>query len=94
MIKKILIPLIGLIIIVSCKGESKGAADLAQEVCDCYVKANKMDANDPQRAKIQADCLATQGMAWNKVKDDPKKSEEFNRIIGNCGKEILKETLK
>jgi hypothetical protein len=52
-----------------------------------------MDAADPQRKTTQDDCLKKQGEAWNKLKADEKKSEEFNKIIGDCGKEMIQKTL-
>lgn len=57
-----------LLSVCSCGGNS--GANLAKEVCDCYQKANGMDAGDPNRAKAQADCLASQAVAWNKIKEN------------------------
>jgi len=92
--KKILIGFLAVLSLAACSGGAKSGADLAKEVCDCYQKANAMDAADPNRAKAQADCLASQGMAWNKVKDDQKQSDEFNKIIGDCGKELIKKSIQ
>lgn len=78
----------------ACSGGGNSGADLAKEVCDCYQKANSMDAADPNRTKVQADCFASQGIAWNKVKDNQKEADEFNKIIGDCGKELIKKSVQ
>lgn len=78
----------------ACNGGGNSGVNLAKDVCDCYQKANGMDAADPNRAKAQADCLASQGVAWNKIKDNQKESDEFNKIIGDCGKELIKKSVQ
>ena len=77
----------------SCGGGGNSASKLANEVCDCYSKANAMDASDPKRAEAQNACVTKQGEAWEKLKNDEKKSAEFNTIIGNCSKELIKKSL-
>ncbi len=76
----------------SCGGGGSSASKLANEVCDCYSKANAMDAADPKRAEAQNACVTKQGEAWNKVKDDVNKADEFNTIIGKCSKELIKKS--
>ncbi|HRE38218.1 MAG TPA: lipoprotein [Chitinophagaceae bacterium] len=78
----------------ACSGAGSSGSDLAKEVCDCYQKANGMNASDPNRAKAQADCMASQGIAWNKIKDNQKEADEFNKIIGDCGKELIKKSVQ
>ncbi len=92
--KKVLAMFSTIAVLSACSGEGNSGANLAKEVCDCYQKANGMDAADPNRAKVQADCLASQGVAWNKVKDNQKESDEFNKIIGDCGKELIKKSVQ
>lgn len=52
-----------------------------------------MDASDPKRAETQSDCLKKQGEAWNKLKDDAAKSDEFNKIIGECADEMIEDSI-
>ncbi len=78
----------------SCGGGGASASKLANEVCDCYQKANAMDPSGPERAKAQDACLKKQGENWTKVKDDQKKADEFNKIIGDCGKKMIEESVK
>jgi hypothetical protein len=92
--KKILSMFSVVAILSACSGGGTSGADLAKEVCDCYQKANNMDAADPNRTKVQADCFASQGIAWNKVKDNQKESDDFNKIIGDCGKELIKKSVQ
>jgi hypothetical protein len=80
-------------VLCSCGGGSK-SAKLANEICDCYRKANGMDANDPNRSKEQDKCLALQGTAWQKVRGNKEKEEEFNRIIGECSAELIKNAFQ
>ncbi len=89
--KRIAIALLTLIVFASCGGTD--SKKLANEVCDCYKKANGMDAADPKRADAQNECVKMQGDNWNKVKDDQKKSEEYNKIIGDCSSEMIKKSL-
>lgn len=89
--KKIFMGLLCSIVLLSC-GKAKSGTDLGQEVCDCSKKANAMDAKDPKRAEAQADCLKKQGEAWNKVKDDAKKADEFNKVLSVCASEQIKQS--
>lgn len=77
---------------ISC-GKAKSGASLAKDVCDCYSRANSMDAADPGRAASQDECLKKQGEAWNKIKDDPKKMDEFNKAVGECSKAMIRKSL-
>jgi len=87
--KKITILLLSAVLLASCGG--KDGKSLAKEVCDCSKKANAMDAADPKRSAAQNDCLKKQGEAWDKVKDDPKKADEFNKELSECSKEMIKD---
>ena len=73
-------------------GKSKSGTDLGQEVCDCSKKANAMDPADPKRAEAQKDCGIKQVEAWNKVKDDQKKADEFNAVLSKCATEQIKKS--
>jgi len=92
--KKIITILSVAALLAACSGGGNSGSNLAKEVCDCYQKANGMDASDPNRAKAQADCLASQGLAWNKIKDNQKEADEFNKIIADCGKELIKKSVQ
>ena len=89
--KKVLITVLTASLFISC-GRGNKAPGLAKEVCDCYSKANAMAPDDPKKTDAQNDCIKRQGEAWNKVKDDEKKSDEFNKIIGECGKELIRKS--
>lgn len=89
--KKIITGLCAAIFLLSCSS-GKSGKQIGEEVCDCSKKANAMDAADPKRAIAQADCLKKQGEAWNKVKDDMKKAEEFNKVLGICATEQIKKS--
>lgn len=89
--KHFLLALLCSILLIAC-GKSKSGADIGKEVCDCSKKANAMDAKDPKRAEAQADCLKKQGEAWNKVKDDMKKADEFNKVLSACATEQIKQS--
>jgi len=87
--KKIITVLFAAVLLASCGGSD--GKSLAKEVCDCNKKANAMDPADPKRATAQADCAKKQMDAWDKVKDDQKKADEFNVAIGECSKEMMKD---
>jgi len=89
--KKILTVVLALSLITSC-GKSKSGAEIAKEVCDCSKKANAMDAADPKRTEAQKECAKKQVEAWNKVKDDEKKANEFNKVLGECATEQIKKS--
>jgi hypothetical protein len=90
--KKLLIVLLSASLFTACGG-GKDASKLANEVCDCYKKANGLPATDPNRAAAQGDCVKKQGENWGKVKDDQDKSKEYNKIIGDCGSELIKSSM-
>ena len=90
--KKLLPILFSAFLFASCGG-GNSATKLANEVCDCYKKANSMDPADPKRTGAQNDCVKKQGENWNKIKDDQKKSDEYNKIIGACGSELIKKSI-
>lgn len=91
MIKKIAILAFSAAILVSC-GKSKSGTQIGEEVCECSKKANAMDPADPNRAVAQKDCSTKQLEAWNKVKDDQKKADEFNAVLGKCAEEQIKKS--
>lgn len=68
----------------------KSAKQIAEEVCECSKNANALPASDPNRSKAQADCAAEQRLAWDKVKDNSEKAEEFNKVLGICAEEQIK----
>ena len=77
----------------ACGSKGKSGADIANEVCDCSKKANALDPADPQRTLAQNDCLKKQREAWEKLKDDPKKSAAFNEGLQKCAEEQLNKSL-
>lgn len=89
--KKLLLPLLSLALLTACS-KGKSAKALAEEVCECSKKANGMDAADPKRAEAQKECGVKQVEAWNKVKDDQKKSDEFNAVLSKCAEEQIKKS--
>lgn len=89
--KKIFLFTLTISLLTAC-GKSKSGTDLGQEVCDCSKKANAMDPADPKRAEAQKDCGIKQVEAWNKVKDDQKKADEFNAVLSKCATEQIKKS--
>lgn len=51
-----------------------------------------MDPADPKRAEAQAACTQKQQEAWNNVKDDQKKADEFNAVLSKCAEEQIKKS--
>jgi hypothetical protein len=88
--KKIFLFILAITFLTAC-GKSKSGTQIGQEVCDCSKKANAMDAADPKRSEAQKDCSIKQVEAWNKVKDDQKKADEFNKVLGDCASEQIKK---
>jgi hypothetical protein len=89
--KKLLLIVLTLSFITSC-GKSKSGSEIGKEVCDCSKKANAMDAADPKRTDAQNDCAKKQVVAWNQVKDDQKKADEFNKVLSDCASEQIKKS--
>ncbi len=89
--KKVFLFALTLSILTAC-GKSKSGKDIGQEVCDCSKKANAMDAADPKRTAAQDDCAKKQVEAWDKVKDDQKKADEFNKVLSDCASEQIKKS--
>jgi hypothetical protein len=89
--KKVMLFLLTVSLLTAC-GKSKSGKQVAEEVCECYKKSNALDAADPKRAEAQAECLKIQGANWAKVKDDEKKSDEFNKVLSDCASEQIKKS--
>lgn len=89
--KKVLIILLTVSLLSSC-GKAKSGAEIGKEICDCSKKANAMDAADPKRSEAQTDCGKKQVAAWNKVKEDPKKADEFNKVLSDCASEQIRDS--
>ena len=87
--RKLTILLLATALLSSC-GKSKSGKALGEEICECSKKSNGMDPADPKREAAQKECTARQMEAWNKVKDDPKKADEFNAVLSKCAEEQIK----
>ena len=79
--KKAVLFLLTIFLILACGSKSQSGRKLGEEVCDCSEKANAMDAADPKRPDVQTDCVKKQGEAWDKIKDDQKEADEFNKVL-------------
>ena len=88
--KKVFLLILTSSLLFAC-GKSKSGTQIGKEVCDCSKKANAMDAADPKRADAQKDCNLKQVEAWNKVKDDQNKADEFNIVLSDCASEQIKK---
>ena len=88
--KKVFLFILTISLLTAC-AKSKSGTQIGQEVCDCSKKANAMDPADPKRSEAQKDCGLKQVEAWNKVKDNQKKSDEFNKVLSACAKEQIKK---
>jgi hypothetical protein len=88
--KKVFLLMLTISLLNAC-GTNKSGTEIGKEVCDCSKKANAMDAADPKRTEAQNDCAKKQVEAWNKVKDDQKKADEFNKVLGDCASEQIKK---
>lgn len=89
--KKLTLLLFTAAILGSC-GKSKSGTAIGEEVCECSKKANALDPSDPNRSTAQKDCSVKQVEAWNKVKDDQKKADEFNAVLAKCAEEQIKKS--
>ena len=89
--KKVFLFALTVSILTAC-GKNKSGKEIGQEVCDCSKKANAMDPADPKRTEAQNDCAVKQVAAWNEVKDDEKKADEFNKVLGVCASEQIKKS--
>lgn len=87
--KKLLVAFSVAFLFTACGGSN--AKKLAEEVCNCSEKANALPTTDPNRTLEQNACAKKQMEAWNKVKDNAKDAEEFNKIIGKCAEEQIKK---
>lgn len=91
--KKLIIVIAAASFFISCGSGSKSGTGLAEEVCECYKKANGLPASDPARATEQDKCLKLQGTNWRKIQNDKAKSDEFNKKLGECTAELLKQSV-
>ena len=87
--KRISALLIVVTLLTACGGVD--GKKLADENCDCQMKANAMDAKDPKRAEAQNDCMKKNAEAWAKVKDNAKESEAFNKAVSECADKVIKQ---
>lgn len=90
--KKVFLFALTISLLAAC-GKSKSGTQIGQEVCDCSKKANALDAAGPKRTAAQTDCAKKQVEAWDKVKDNQKKADEFNKVPGVCATEQIKKAL-
>lgn len=89
--KRITTIMLMLVIFTSCGGGLDGKK-LADENCDCQMKANAMDPADPKRTAAQDDCMKKNMEAWNKVKDNAKESEAFNKAVSECATKVINKS--
>jgi len=90
--KRIVLLILAVTTLIACGGGTS-ASKLGKEVCDCFRNANGKDVADSSRKGAQDDCSKKQVDAWGKVKDNQEKADEFNKIIGDCSKDMIKSSL-
>ena len=88
--KKVFLLALTVSLLTACD-KGKSGTQIGQDVCDCSKKANAIDAADTKRTAAQDDCAKKQVEAWNKVKDDQKKADEFNKVLSDCASEQIKK---
>jgi hypothetical protein len=89
--KNFFIVILAVSLLSSC-GKGKGGKELGEEVCNCSKKANAMPSSDPGRAKAQTDCSIKQVEAWDKIKNNQKESDAFNKVLGVCATEQIEKS--
>jgi hypothetical protein len=89
--KKVLLTAFTLCLLFAC-GKSKTGKEIAEEICECSRTSNGLPVSDPNRAQAQKDCTAKASEAWNKVKGDKEKADEYNKVIGKCAEEQIKKS--
>lgn len=90
--KNVLLVLAATALSLAC-GKGKSGTDIAREVCDCAKRANGLPVSDPGRSKAQDNCLQKQRDAWDKVKGDKVKADEFNAVLSKCASEQVKQSV-
>ena len=90
--KKIFIVFGSVLLLASCGSKGKSGKQIAEEVCDCSKKANALPTTDSTRGLQQNDCLKQQRAAWEKIKDDQEKADEFNKALAKCAEEQIKKS--
>jgi hypothetical protein len=91
----IVVALVSPFILSSCGSKEEDGTAAAQEVCDCYKKANSPDLTDRQARKDQQKaCGKLNSEKWNNLYDNAEEAKKFNETISNCGKEMIKEAIK
>jgi hypothetical protein len=90
--KKIILSMFVVASLVSCGGSD--AAGDAQAVCDCFIKANGLKADDPNRMVEQNNCAKLQLDNWNKYKDDTEAQGEFNKALFECNDKVMESSTK
>ncbi len=88
--KRFSIVLLVATLLTACGGGLDGKK-LADENCDCQMKANAMDAQEPKRAEAQNDCIKKNADAWDKVKDNVKEADAFNKAVSDCATKVIKK---
>jgi len=89
--KKIVLIALLVAVFTAC-GKSKTGKQIADEICDCSKKANGLPTTDPNRPQAQKDCTAKASKAWNEIKDDKEKADEYNKVLGVCAEEQIKKS--
>jgi hypothetical protein len=90
--KKIVLSAFAAALLVACGGADPKKD--AQEVCDCYSKANGLPADDANRAAEQTKCLELQTKKYEAYKDNMDQMNEFNTTMSECSKKLIEESFK
>lgn len=88
---KLLLLALTVSILAAC-AKSKTGKEIAEEICECSTKANGLPTSDPTRSQAQKDCTLKASEAWNNVKNDQKKADEYNKVLGACAVEQIKKS--
>ncbi|MFI5202936.1 MAG: hypothetical protein ACHQF2_00450 [Flavobacteriales bacterium] len=91
--KMIMVLAMAPIFLASCGGGADGKA-IAEEICDCYKKANKASTTDIDKIRAEQDkCMDLQKSKTEELKTNAEEAKKYNDRINECSKQMLEDAV-
>lgn len=81
--RKLLLVALAVSMLSAC-GKSETGKGIAEDVCECIKKTDRLSTDDPLSVQAKKDCITKGIEGWNKIKDNKKEADDYTAVMSKC----------